>query len=314
MMKVLLLTEGGKNIGFGHMTRCLSLYQAFEEKGMTSKIIVNGDNSSLNLLKDKDYLMFDWLKEEKRLLKLSKKSGVTIIDSYLANRALYEEVLQSCNAGLLVMIDDYKRMDYPEGIIINPSIYGEKLDYPKKDGLVYLLGRDYIVLRKAFWDIPEKIINKEIKNILITFGGMSYSSLLYGIIEYIKKEFDFNFCIIEGSKGCFRDADMLRLMLQADICISGGGQTTYELARVGLPTIGICFAENQKLNLEGWQEKGFIEYIGWYNDKNLFKKIKESLKKIDYEKRLKMSESGRRYVDGKGAKRIIENILKYTRL
>jgi len=31
-MKVFIITEGSKNTGFGHITRCLSLYQAFEEK------------------------------------------------------------------------------------------------------------------------------------------------------------------------------------------------------------------------------------------------------------------------------------------
>ena len=31
-MKVFIITEGGKDIGFGHITRCFSLYQAFEEK------------------------------------------------------------------------------------------------------------------------------------------------------------------------------------------------------------------------------------------------------------------------------------------
>ena len=33
MKKVIILTEGGKKVGFGHITRCISLYQAFEEKG-----------------------------------------------------------------------------------------------------------------------------------------------------------------------------------------------------------------------------------------------------------------------------------------
>ena len=40
-MKVFIITEGGKNIGFGHITRCLSLYQAFEEKGILPKFIIN---------------------------------------------------------------------------------------------------------------------------------------------------------------------------------------------------------------------------------------------------------------------------------
>jgi len=31
-MNASIITEGGKNIGFGYINRCLSLYQAFEEK------------------------------------------------------------------------------------------------------------------------------------------------------------------------------------------------------------------------------------------------------------------------------------------
>ena len=54
-MKVFIITEGGKNIGFGHITRCLSLYQAFEERGNKPKFIINGDNDIEYLLKDINY-------------------------------------------------------------------------------------------------------------------------------------------------------------------------------------------------------------------------------------------------------------------
>ena len=50
-MKVIILTEGGKDIGFGHITRCMSLYQAFEEKGIKSQFIVNADYSAAVILK-----------------------------------------------------------------------------------------------------------------------------------------------------------------------------------------------------------------------------------------------------------------------
>ena len=40
MKKVFILTEGGENKGFGHITRCTSLYQAFEEKGIIPEFIV----------------------------------------------------------------------------------------------------------------------------------------------------------------------------------------------------------------------------------------------------------------------------------
>ena len=37
-MKVFILTEGGKDIGFGHITRCISLSEAFEEKGIYPEV------------------------------------------------------------------------------------------------------------------------------------------------------------------------------------------------------------------------------------------------------------------------------------
>lgn len=49
-MKVFIITEGGKNIGFGHITRCLSLYQAFKEKEIIPELILNSDDNIEYLL------------------------------------------------------------------------------------------------------------------------------------------------------------------------------------------------------------------------------------------------------------------------
>ena len=52
-MKVVIVTEGGKDIGFGHITRCISLYQAFEERGIIPEFIVSGDTTVASLLKER---------------------------------------------------------------------------------------------------------------------------------------------------------------------------------------------------------------------------------------------------------------------
>lgn len=44
-MKFFIITEGSKNKGFGHITRCLSLYQAFEEKEIIPEPILNSDDN-----------------------------------------------------------------------------------------------------------------------------------------------------------------------------------------------------------------------------------------------------------------------------
>ncbi len=308
-IKVLILTEGGQNIGFGHITRCTAIYQAFEEKGIIPTMVVNCDEVVKDLLKDINYIPLNWLKEEEKIFEIINKAEIVVIDSYLADLKFYKRV--SSVVKTPVYLDDNMRVDYPEGIVVNGSIRAEELNYSKKRGVTYLLGAEYIPLRKEFWNVPEKTINKNVKNILISFGGINHSDLVCKIIDCLKGKFEFNLYVIESEKNRLSTSQVLNLMLRADICISGGGQTTYELARVGVPTIGICFYENQKWNLKGWKENGFIEYIGWADDANMLDKLEEALNKIiSYEVRTKRSSRGKKYVDGKGAERIIINLEK----
>jgi len=46
-LKAFIITEGSKNIGFGHITRCISLYQAFEERGIIPEFIINNLGGSI---------------------------------------------------------------------------------------------------------------------------------------------------------------------------------------------------------------------------------------------------------------------------
>ncbi len=309
-MKILFLTEGGEKIGFGHITRCFALYEAFKEKNINSKFLVNGKSSIINLLKSKNFKIYDWIKNKEDLFQNITKSDYIVIDSYLAEKSIYDEISEISN-GRVLMIDDYNRIEYPKGIVVNPSIYGEKLTYLKKSGSTYLLGKDYIILRKEFWNVQAKIINRKLKNVLITFGGTNMGDLANKIAHFIKEKFNIKIYIVDAKTNKLTAKEMINLMLESDVCISGGGQTTYELARVGVPIIGICLAENQKLNLAGWKSLGFLENLFWDNeDENLIEGIYNSfISLFPYGKRKKLSEIGRSYVDGQGAKNIIKIIV-----
>lgn len=309
-MKVLFLTEGGEKIGFGHVTRCIALFETFEEKGINPELLVNGDSSILGFLKHKSFQKFDWLKDEKRLFQILANYDFVVIDSYLAKKSLYVKISKLTD-GKILMIDDYNRIDYPRGIVVNPSIYGDKLDYSRKSDAVYLLGKDYIVLRKEFWDVPEKKISKEVKNVLITFGGMNKYDLANKIANFLKEKFNFKFYIINAKNNRLTAEEVLNLMLKSDVCISGGGQTINELIRVGVSTIGVCFAENQLRNLASWEKAGVIKISGWFNDKELLKTIEEKFNEFNYESRFKMYKTGKKYFDGKGVKRILKRVLDY---
>ena len=312
-MKVLFLTEGGRNSGFGHITRCVALSQGFESVGIYTEFIINGDDYITSLLEDKKYTLFNWVEEKDKLFEIAKAFDAVVIDSYLAGKDIYCK-LSELFKGRIVMIDDYQRLDYPKGFVVNPSICAESLNYPDIEGVKYLLGRDYIILRKEFWKVSEKRISKEIKKVLITFGGSDTSAVLESIAGKLKKAFDAEFIIIDPVKDRLKAEDMLNMMLECDICISGGGQTLYELIRIGVPTIGICIVGNQRRNLECCGKKGLINYVGWYNDKKISNRIKYLIKnKFSYAERLKRFRAGKEGVDGRGIDRIVKNLLEKIR-
>ena len=328
-MKILILTEGGKNIGFGHITRCISLSQAFEEKEMSPELIVSGDEVVENLLKDKKHEVFNWLKEEERLFNLARNAAIVIVDSYLADFNFYKKISEI--AEISVYIDDNKRFDYPTGFVINGSVYAEELDYPEREGIIYLLGNQYALLRKEFWDVQEKATRDKIESVMLTFGGNDSEQMTLKILRMLKETYPEmtkkvtiargfqNVKEIESLKNSktefiyYPDAEMMKqVMLEVDIVISAGGQTLYELAKVGVATVAVAVTDNQLRNVEGWQRTGFVEYAGWWKDKNTLENIKVIMTRlVDRIVREKKAKIGMRIVDGKGAKRIVDYLLRY---
>ena len=326
-LKVFIFTEGSKNIGFGHITRCLSLYQAFEEYNIHPKFIVHGDDSLTGLLQGTNYELIDWMETKNKFLENIRGSDIGIIDSYLASDDIYEELSKSVR--IPVYIDDNKRIDYHKGVVINGNIHALSLHYPTKEDVVYLLGTDYVPLRKEFRDVPEKIINEEVKSILITFGGDDIRGMTPKVLKLLTENYPNikkNIVIGQGFKNKqeihrFVDKNtiltldatgeqMKNLMLKYDIAISAGGQTLYELARIGVPTVAVVVADNQRISVQGWQKTGFTEYAGWWEDSNILDRIKNGLDKLkDVNKRIEINRIGKALIDGRGSERIVEFIL-----
>lgn len=326
-MKIVIITEGSSEIGFGHITRCLSLYQAFNEKGLNVKFIINGDSTIEPLIKDTEYEIFNWLECSSKLIKSLNKSDIVIVDSYLADERLYGKISE--NVALSLYIDDNQRVNYPQGIVINGSINAEKMHYLPSNEIDYLLGSNYIPLRRQFWNVKKKKIKRTIQNVMITFGGQDSRDLSLKTLKLLIKHYPLlnkkiiigngfkNISLIEDIKDerteiiYYPDAKgMLEVMFDSDIAISAAGQTLYELARVGLPTIAIGVVENQNHNLENWGKTGFIQVAGFWDDTQLDKRVLDKLELLkDRNLRMKMCNTGRKFVSGNGAINIVRYCL-----
>jgi spore coat polysaccharide biosynthesis predicted glycosyltransferase SpsG len=327
-VKVTILTEGGRDIGYGHITRCTSIYQAFEEIGIQSQLIVNGDETIEDLLNGQNYKIFNWLDDQQLLFEILKNTNIVLIDSYLAEHDIYERISEQVETS--AFFDDDLRIDYPKGFVLNGAIFAEQLPYPIKDGVTYLLGTSYFPLRKQFSNVPKKEIRREVETIMVTCGGSDIHNATPGIqamlndaypdlqkrivvtklfsnISEIRKLQDKHTELLWDL-----DAENFRLVMQeSDIVISTGGQTLYELASVGAPTIAVCVAENQLQNVTGWSKTEVMEYVGMYDDNEFLIKLRTALEKMmPFEKRAGYSRRTRQLVDGKGTKRICDLLIQ----
>lgn len=274
-MRVFILTEAGQKVGFGHLSRCCAVYHAFLRRGIKPLMLVNGDEGISGFLKGINHEVFDWLGTFQELLSRIAGADIVFIDSYLADRAKYQDIAAAVS--LIACVDDYKRIRYPQGVVINGLIYAPQMKYPSGKGVEYLLGARYAFLRKAFWSATVRKTSPEIKNIFMTFGGSDFLNLapqtlskvierypdvgktivisqFYKNINAIKKAADKRTKIVIDAS----EAEMKRLMLKADAAISASGQTLSELAVLGVPCVAVCVADNQKYNWKAWTKKGFI--------------------------------------------------------
>ncbi len=326
-MKLTIITEGGLIDGLGHIQRCLAISQAFEETGIKSEFIINGDNSVKEVLKERKFRIVNWLKDRDTVLVSIRKSEIVIVDSYRGDIDFYRKL--SLRAGVPVYIDDNKRLGYPQGIVVNSGIHAPSLKYPARDKTTYLLGPQYALLRKPFWEIGEKKINDEVKSIMVTTGGCDPANVMPKIVGCLRTKYPLikKSIIIGNSFGnigeikkqtdkitkliYFPDAEnMKKQMIRSDIAISAGGQTLCELARMGVPTIAFCQAENQRPHLEAWQNEGFIEYAGEVN--NLEGRILRAFDQfLSRKERFRRSRKGMELVDGQGTRRIRDALLEY---
>lgn len=326
MFKLIILTEGNVQTGFGHVMRCLSLYQAFNALGILAKFIVFGDGTVKHALEGVDHDFINWVESPHLIDYYLTTAKVAIIDSYIAQLSTYEAIAN--RVPLVVFLDDYKRLNYPRGIVLNASADASCLSYPEHIGFQYMLGVSYALLRKEFWSVTEKQVNQVIENVMVTVGGEDSQNITpcllrclvdhfphlnkkvvigkgFNNVEDIEGAADSNTTLIFNS-----DARMMKnLIIDSDIAICGGGQTIYELAVCGTPAIVVALAKNQVNNIAGLLKLGFIDYAGWYNDKDYLMNITYCIQRLrDYRVRLEKSRLGRSLIDGRGPLRVAEYI------
>lgn len=323
-----------ETIATGHMMRCLSIADAARAMGISSAFII-ADDSAVSLLQSRNYpyivLHSLWNKMDDELGKmivLIHKHNIEklIIDSYYVTK-LYLEALT--NETETWYIDDINAFHYPVNGIICYANYWRKFKYNESyTGTELLLGTEYVPLRREFTSLPSKKINKKIEHILILSGGSDEYNIIGKLLESLKGK---SYTVIDAICGRFNPRydemtaefhDNLKIhihrslpdinlyMKTADLAISAGGTTLYELCACGTPTISYSLADNQLDNVWQFDTDGVIKYAGDVRTDDVATKVIELIKQYDIDEvRKQFSVKMQKIVDGNGAKRIVERIM-----
>lgn len=345
IQNIAIRVDGGKDIGMGHVIRCLSLATEFRDN-KCNVWFLSKMQEGIDRIKEDNFQVIDikgniesgtynsiGLKiEAQRIIDILKVYNIDLllIDTYNVTQQFFLNL--KSNVKILGYIDDLNKFVYPVDILINGSAVAKHMKYEKySQSELLLLGPKYNLIRKEFSNIHERIVNKKVEAIMVTAGGVDNNNVTCKIINMLlsnKNILQLNINVIvgkhfRGKKNLKKIANinkniilyenvkyMSEIMLISDIAISAGGSTLYELCACGTPTLAYIIADNQKFVTKKMDELGYIKLLGDFNTINT-KYLNETIDMLckDYKKRMQLSKIMQGIVDGYGATRAVRRIL-----
>jgi UDP-2,4-diacetamido-2,4,6-trideoxy-beta-L-altropyranose hydrolase len=342
---LLIRADADALIGTGHVMRCLALAEAWQDTGGDVLLVSACDAPALeDRLKKKGINILHisqeagTLGDSDEISRIAHEHGADwiVVDGYHFG-AEYQKIIKDSGLSLL-FIDDYGHADhYYADIVLNQNIYADMSIYQHCEPYTrFLLGTKYALIRNEFlkWSGWHREIPEVARKILVTLGGSDPDNVTLKIIEAVRaidleglevkvvvggasphldlihetvKEIS-NFTLVKNAE------NMPELMAWADIAISAGGSTCYELLFMDVPSIVIPIAENQEPIAKELRSKNIakvFEVKEIENQRELVKFIFEFLQY--YEMRSAFSKRMAQYIDSKGPSRII-NAICYNKI
>lgn len=347
-MKVMFRADASVEIGTGHVMRCLALADILKRKGAEVAFVCRrmlGD--MYDFIREKGILVFpihgadiqslgfiDWRGDAQDTLSILQGLGGIdwlVLDHYGLRKKWEEKVRPFVDK--IMVIDDLANRNHDCDLLLDQNLSDDM--ETRYDTLVplhccKLLGPRFALLRPEFLEARNsfRLRNKEVERILISFGGSDLSNQTGKAIEAMKglNRPDIALDVVVGGSNPHKEqiesicesipacsyycqvANMAELMSRAKLCIGAGGSTTWERCCVGLPSVTIVVAENQRNVAEKMHSAGATLNLGWYEDLTSDKIMAGVRDLLQNETRLsEMSSRAMELVDGMGVERVVSH-------
>lgn len=250
-----------------------------------------------------------------------------IVDHYALDYR-WQEVLQEHTAKLLV-IDDLADRKHSCQLLLDQTFGRQAKDYKPlvPETCTLLLGSQYALLRPEFsqWrDFSLKRRAKpEFKKLLISLGGVDAENVTSRVLEAVndfEQLKDVDITVVMGPtsphlvsvqrlveelpfniKVTVNVSDMAELMANSDLAIGAAGATTWERCCLGLPSILLVVADNQRKVAETLSKEKIVEVLSISKLPELGKSFSMLIANLPT-----YSAKAERVTDGKGRLRVLE--------
>ena len=334
--RVLICADASMAIGTGHVMRCLAIAQAWKRAGGSVDFLLpEGLGGIAGRISTEGFSVQTFPAGARPPFPAnSDHYQRAILDGYSFGRS---EQTAFCQAGIpLLFVDDYGHANqYSARWVLNPNLYAVPDMYSRrKPDTQLLLGPTYALLREEFlkWIGWKRPVPERATKILVTMGGSDAGNASLKILHSLAglAEYQAEVILVLGMgnphEAAIRGAvdsggvrarivrnalDMPALMAWADVAIAAAGGTSYELCYMGLPSVLLVAAENQRKVAESLSMAGGAAYAGTAWDFSRESFLAQLMPLLEsQEQRTMMSQKAREIVDGLGTARVRAALLE----
>ena len=286
-------------------------------------------NTEQPLTAHADWLGCDWQTDALQTINLlaGETTEWLIVDHYTLD-SRWESLLRP-HAKKIMVIDDLADRDHNCDLLLDQNLVAN-LEH-RYDGLLptdcaQLLGPHYAMLQPEYAELHPRTPPRlgPIERILIYFGGSDQHNLTGLVLSAFLalNRNDIALDIVISRQGPYiakirKQAEghphitlhdslpsLAPLILKADLAIGAAGATSWERCCLGLPTLVITFADNQKPIADTLNQQRLVRWLGHYNkitESAFTKTLQEVLNTSELEH---WSRSCMTIVDGKGVEHV----------
>jgi len=330
---LVIRADASTEMGTGHIMRCLALAQAWKDTGGHVTLVTACDNQKLlQRFRAESFEVvslpshtgtLDWKITRDAL---TRHAGAwLVLDGYHFDEAYQHRAREGGNRCLV--IDDLAHLrHYYADFVLNQNLYAEQLGYSCEPYARLLLGTRYALLRREFLrrDNSRREFPMVARKVLVTIGGSDPNNVTLRVLEALRNVRTDGLCVhvvvgdanphlatIQAEAGqsphsvaLVQDAtDMSALMAWADFAVSAAGSVCWELAYMGLPSLLLPTADNQKATATALENAGAASIDSSLLSRTCTMSLLIQSLLEDPAKRKAMSQAISKFVDGGGAAR-----------